>query len=176
MKYVTNKGLLCSVADCSAPAYCKTLCASHYKKLRKYGDPLYVKSAPTHKVCRACNLEQPVENFYTTQYAPGKTTRRSVCASCYVPIHGGPARERRFGLYPGQYEEMFADQDGRCAICGQPETRKVKGKLISLAVDHDHETGQVRGLLCNMHNRMLGFAGDDVEILRVAVRYLESQS
>lgn len=55
----------------------------------------------------------------------------------------------RYGLTTAQYDQMLDRQDGRCAICRrQPRTKR-------LAVDHDHETGHVRGLLCDRCNRGL---------------------
>lgn len=71
---------------------------------------------------------------------------------------------------------MFTEQGGVCAICNQPEThtssrsRRVK----MLAIDHDHKTGHIRGLLCNNCNRAIGLLGDDIETLLNAVEYLRS--
>lgn len=50
--------------------------------------------------------------------------------------------EKTYGINEDQYRAMFAAQDGRCAICARRPRRR------RLAVDHDHNTGQVRGLLC----------------------------
>lgn len=70
-----------------------------------------------------------------------------------------------YGLGPGEYERLLAVQDGKCAIC-----RRATGKARRLAVDHDHATGEVRGLLCKPCNRtILGFGG---ETLRRALDYL----
>lgn len=75
---------------------------------------------------------------------------------------------RRYGLEPGEYDVLLAAQGGRCAICGNRPGRK------RLAVDHDHQTGEVRGLLCERDNhRLLGGAKDSLSILRRAVAYLE---
>lgn len=59
---------------------------------------------------------------------------------------------------------LYAKQDGRCAICRQ--------EMPSPVIDHDHETGMVRGLLCRACNLLLGAARDDVVVLRRAVGYL----
>ncbi|RPJ39998.1 MAG: hypothetical protein EHM35_00780 [Planctomycetaceae bacterium] len=58
---------------------------------------------------------------------------------------------QRYGLTPKQYAEMLLAQNGVCAICGKPPSEDK-----SLAVDHDHKTGQVRALLCHVCNRQLG--------------------
>lgn len=62
----------------------------------------------------------------------------------------------KFGITPEDYDVMLRKQHGKCAVCRQPE--KVVGK--SLAVDHDHNTGKVRGLLCGSCNQLLGIFED----------------
>jgi hypothetical protein len=85
----------------------------------------------------------------------------------------GSAHERRvqkvYGLPAGAYQALYEFQGGRCAICG-------RGRGISkkLAVDHDHVTGLVRGLVDANCNRMLGDLRDDLEAARRLVAYLEN--
>lgn len=69
-----------------------------------------------------------------------------------------------------KYNNMMAIQSGCCAICKihQLETSQ------PLHVDHDHETGKVRGLLCHICNKTLGGFQDDIEILKSAISYLEN--
>jgi hypothetical protein len=74
---------------------------------------------------------------------------------------------RTFGISQADYEALLATQGGGCAICGKPP-----GK-ISLHVDHDHETGDVRGLLCVGCNNALGQFHDDPALLHRAVGYLD---
>jgi hypothetical protein len=76
-------------------------------------------------------------------------------------------REKTYGVTKEQYEAMLAAQDGVCAICHQ-----IRGKR-QLGVDHNHATGEVRGLLCGPCNMGLGAYHDDVELLRAAISYLE---
>lgn len=76
--------------------------------------------------------------------------------------------KRKYGMTPEQYDEMLAAQGGGCAICGRPP------KKISLHVDHDHETGAIRRLLCFLCNNLLGDAGDDPGLLEKAAAYLRS--
>ncbi len=71
-----------------------------------------------------------------------------------------------YGLAPGEYEELLAFQGGTCAI---PACR-AKGKARRLAVDHDHETGEVRGILCSNHNYLL--LGRFVNDLQAGLDYL----
>jgi hypothetical protein len=76
-----------------------------------------------------------------------------------------------YGLAPGQYAELLDEQGGVCAICEQPETRQRAGIITALSVDHDHDTGTVRGLLCFRCNVQLE-AIERADWLDAALRYL----
>lgn len=77
---------------------------------------------------------------------------------------------RVYGLAPGDYERLLAAQGGSCAV----SKCRATGKSKRLAVDHDHRTGEVRGLLCSTHNRLIGLHRDDPESFRSIAAYLES--
>jgi hypothetical protein len=82
--------------------------------------------------------------------------------------------KKEFGITIEQYDVMFESSNGCCYICGKPETaKKPNGQPRRIAVDHDHATGQVRGLLCTNCNHVIGHAKDNVEVLRAAINYLE---
>lgn len=66
-----------------------------------------------------------------------------------------------------EYNKLLELQNSSCGICGGKDSAK------RLAVDHDHETGKIRGLLCSKCNRALGYLNDDKELLRKAISYLE---
>ena len=71
---------------------------------------------------------------------------------------------------------MLAEQDGVCGACGRAETITRAGNLKTLAVDHDHGTGRVRGLLCGRCNTALGLLGDDPALIRLLLDYLTSKA
>jgi hypothetical protein len=79
------------------------------------------------------------------------------------------ARERQYGLTHDEYMVLLEAQGGACAICGD------SGQRRALAVDHDHVTGAVRGLLCDRCNPMLGYARDDIAVLEAAIEYLKKK-
>ena len=81
-----------------------------------------------------------------------------------------------FGVSLAQYAEMFSAQGGVCAICKQPETHMRAGKVKALAVDHNHGTGAVRGLLCFDCNTAIGKLKEDRDTLLSAIRYLDKHS
>ena len=75
--------------------------------------------------------------------------------------------KRKYGMTLEDYDRLLVEQGGGCAICGRPPRDD-----IALHVDHDHETGRVRGLLCFPCNNTLGDFGDDPIRLYVAAAYL----
>lgn len=77
--------------------------------------------------------------------------------------------KNRYGITPAQYDVWFAHQGGACALCGSPPGSK------ALCVDHDHETGRVRGLLCLQCNSALGKLGDSVASLKRALAYVQGE-
>jgi hypothetical protein len=80
--------------------------------------------------------------------------------------HSATWRLRRFyGIEPSEVDSMHVAQEGKCAM------RSCQRRAE--AIDHDHVTGKVRGLLCKKCNSLLGFAGDSIQILRDAIEYLE---
>jgi hypothetical protein len=77
----------------------------------------------------------------------------------------------KYGITHDEYDQRLADQGGRCAICGGTDPRGRKGGEL-FAVDHDHETGAVRGLLCIPCNSGLGQFGDDPDTMLSAATYV----
>jgi hypothetical protein len=151
------------------------------------------------KVCRECGLEKPLDQFGTykpTGKPEGKVYLRHICKPCNYEVNGETteqrharqmqayyknhekskknARERRRKATKHIYESFFESQGGVCAICGNPETATLNGRVKALALDHCHTTGKYRGLLCTCCNTALGQAKDDVTILENMIRYLKN--
>lgn len=82
-------------------------------------------------------------------------------------------RKDKYGITPAQFKILMCAQNFGCAICGKPETKNINGKVVELAVDHDHETKRVRGLLCSNCNIALGSFLESKEILKKAILYLD---
>ena len=79
---------------------------------------------------------------------------------------------KNYGVTMEWYREQLSKQNGVCAICKQPETAVIKGRVIAMPVDHCHKTGKARGLLCTKCNRGLGLFGDNRQIMLAAESYL----
>lgn len=144
---------------------------------------------PLSRQCTVCEIEKPLDEFYRCK--TGKYGRLSRCKVCHETMKSTPEskaknaehskawqqshpewyarRHRRvtYGLSQEQFDELQAKQEGACAICHKPFTKRI-------CVDHDHETGAVRGLLCNPCNSGIGNLQDSIENLEAAIRYLRS--
>lgn len=93
----------------------------------------------------------------------------SRCRACAREYHHEYMLKQKYGIDSDEYHRISAITDHRCSICrNRPKTKR-------LAVDHDHKTGAIRGLLCKRCNRdLLGAARDSIEMLERAISYLES--
>ncbi len=80
----------------------------------------------------------------------------------------GAKLHRMYGVTLEQYNEKFEQQGGRCIIC-QAHQSELK---YSLCVDHNHDTGEVRDLLCSKCNSLLGYCREDIGIMETAIEYL----
>lgn len=119
------------------------------------------------QVCRVCAHEQDIEQFYRKD---PRTERRSTrCKRCQIASQ----REKSLGISEAQYRQILADQHGACAICGMLESDPKLQRQI-LAVDHNHKTGQIRGLLCGNCNTAIGLFKDDANRMRDAIFYLDN--
>lgn len=136
------------------------------------------------KVCTKCAQTKDESDFYRAE--KGKERRRNSCKICMnerVKRHywkpGKKAKHRDtqlkhdYGIGVKQYDELFENQNGVCAICRCPETKKNQYGVVRLSVDHNHKTGKVRGLLCMNCNNGLGRMKDSKDILSRASLYLE---
>lgn len=145
------------------------------------------------KTCSKCQVDKPLGEFYKDKsrvdgYAYQCKTCQNVHQKEYLKRQPRTAYNhqyyisnqetinsaarmswlKKYGITPAEYAEMLFLQDGTCKICKQPP----KGDR-RLCVDHDHDTGKVRGLLCNTCNAGLGQFGDSVELLERAIEYLK---
>lgn len=135
---------------------------------------------PNLKYCKKCREWRAIEQFRREpRMSDGRRGDCNVCRNARRRSRYDPAKARvvnkrnswyarawRYGVSEEDLLAMLEAQGGVCAICPK--------QMSKPCVDHDHATGQVRGLLCHGCNTMLGLAGDDPERLNAAIAYLVS--
>lgn len=106
----------------------------------------------------------------------------SICNGTGLVMNGKNACERcirnasyvvLYGITVDDYETMLEQQNGGCAVCGGTIANRGKNSMSRLHVDHDHDTGRVRGLLCHPCNTGIAKFRDDPALLRSAADYIE---
>lgn len=133
------------------------------------------RNAPRGKECKDCKAERERRGLpYPASPRPIKVNTGGRCHTHGIQakrLAKSGAHERRvqkvYGLAPGQYGEIYVFQGQVCFLC-----QRATGATRALSVDHDHKTGEVRGLLCRPCNDLLGHIRDDVVTARRIVMYL----
>lgn len=118
------------------------------------------------KICTQCREEKPLDQFHRRKRIGG-IGYYPKCRSCKKDVKMDAELMRMYGLSRADYERRLQNQNGLCAICLLPPKPSER-----LAPDHDHETGQVRGLIHRRCNSAIGFFDDDPELLERAAAYL----
>lgn len=140
--------------------------------------------------CTVCKLEKPLEDYYNSS-SDRKHGKGYRCKPC-DKIEREKNRQKnskgtklgyrrralmwKYGLTLEQYDELLLKQGGVCAVCGTNnplgEGNSHDKLSFSFAVDHCHDSGRVRGLLCNACNRGLGFFRDNPQFVLQAFKYI----
>jgi hypothetical protein len=141
---------------------CCRVCSN--KKSRKYrsSDPAFkVKSRIQASKYRRDNPEEIKANQKKWRETHKEEIKRKNRRS----------RIKKYGLEPEDYERMLVEQNNQCAICGDSWTPTTSHD--KLCIDHDHESGVVRALLCQRCNRALGDVREDIRIAEAVVAFLK---
>ena len=173
----------CMVKGCHASVKSLGMCVKHYTRQRRYGTTdksetrreQLIKSGFSY--CPKCKTDKLISSFSRDKHAPLEVS--IYCRDCqhvkarvrYVAnpdAYKHASLIKKFGLSLDEYRKILEKQNGKCAICGFSPNGK------SLAVDHNHKTGNNRGLLCDRCNFGLGNFRESREILESAIRYLDS--
>ena len=122
-----------------------------------------------YSICKDCKTAGTLEQRKNNREHYNKTQRNYQKRLTANQRYGFEIK-RRYGCTIEQYNEMLVAQGGACAICKKlhdPATKR--GRLY---VDHCHITGEIRALLCNNCNCLLGYSNDDTRVLMEAVAYI----
>ena len=134
-------------------------------------------------ICRGCGISKEPSDF-----SPDKRKKNGLQARCKIctnkwqkenPEYGQRwFFQKKYGITIDQFQQMLLTQNGVCACCNLPEWRTDKrtGKLRALCVDHDHETGRVRALLCDDCNVAVGRIKEEPSRAMLLYKYLQEQA
>jgi len=147
------------------------------------------------KTCKECGEHKPLPAFYPRYPSStggkdysGSLAGVSACCRICVKARAAERRKRlgvahvnymknidlrrKYGIGLEDFNKMFAEQRGRCAICERHQTEFARG----LVVDHDHKTGAIRKLLCPNCNAAIGMLGENMVLFARAVEYLQTHA
>lgn len=130
------------------------------------------------RTCKICEQEKDINDFYNRGnyftytckicLSEKQKTYEKSQVKYSKEYYRESAVRLKYGLTEKEYNKIYKDQNGKCAICGMPESELKK----KLCVDHDHKTGKVRGLLCTLCNQALGSFKDNQSNIENALYYL----
>lgn len=131
-----------------------------------------VKGSRKPRICRFCGETEEIQFYlpHATECKKCLCARTSRAQNGNSSFHRRRHLRRKYGLTVEQYENMLAEQNGLCALCGLPPDETDLQKI--LVVDHDHETNQIRGLIHGRCNALIGYAREDVRVLTCAIGYV----
>lgn len=120
-----------------------------------------------HKICRSCGQNKSTDDYYWHAERNRKTPYpQADCKPCHSAARGRYKKLSKYNLTETELDVLLSS--GTCQICGE--------RVNQLYIDHDHQTGAVRGALCRTCNWMLGMAHDNIEVLARGIEYLARSS
>lgn len=138
--------------DNPEPRQCKT----HEGVETRHGSTLII--------CKICGKAKSPKDFYKKDKKTGRLD--SICKACRI----SQLREKTLGVTDEIYWKLYKKQRGRCGICGK---RLHSKRYKAFCVDHDHTTGEIRGLLCSKCNLAIEGLCDDPAVIRKAAEWVE---
>jgi hypothetical protein len=162
--------------------YCSMECYQTHK-LEKTKNRVEAILKNNKKQCQMCKKTLSLDNFFKSKQT--KDGFGSYCKECkiinnrenwnknkhkHIEQRANSHLINTYGITLNQYQNILDRQNGVCAICQQ------KSEKIKLAVDHDHNTGKIRGLLCRDCNQAIGLLKDNVVLLEKAKEYLQKET
>lgn len=118
------------------------------------------------KKCRICGTEKTASEFYRRN---DSGNLRSECKECMIE----KGRFKMSGWTTNDYDKAMHEQGGKCAIC---HTKLNSSRYTKLCADHNHKTGEIRGLLCVNCNTAIGLLRESPIVMRSAIAYIEQHN
>jgi predicted nucleic acid-binding Zn ribbon protein len=147
---------------------CSSKCSEIYQN-QKRAEAKRERKLAGRQACMQCGGPIPEDRRVGSLYCSAACKKRANDAA-WREISPHYNRQYLYGVSPEEWSAALAAQDGRCAICRSADW---PGKDNRPHADHDHVTGQFRGILCGNCNNGIGMLGEDPSRLRAAADYLE---
>lgn len=144
----------CSATGCTSKARADGRCGRH-RSVRQ------MVELTGEKACSDCRQVFPADHFERDYRYPDRGVAK--CRTCMARGRSDASLRRRYGIGRAEFDSMLSAQGGGCAVCGSADR---------LCVDHDHQTGAVRKILCDRCNRAIGVVDDDAGLLEKLAQYL----
>jgi len=131
------------------------------------------------KICPTCKVEKTLEEYWKNQSSCidcSKWKQKNYWQSRTPKKRLEQHLKYKYGVSPEQFLEAWDKQEGKCSICKDtlPDLLTYDNRRRGYAIDHNHETGAFRGILCNECNALLGMAEENPTILESAITYLKT--
>ena len=131
-----------------------------------------------HPYCKVCRRAHSVKRYAENPEPTREAQRGRYAANTETMREAQRWRtlKYQYGLTRDDWNRMYESQEGKCGICRKdlPDKINTRGEMRNSAcVDHDHETGVVRGILCHDCNLGIGYLKHDEDLLRAAIAYLK---
>lgn len=155
---------------------CKACKSAHQKDWVAKAPERAARNLERAREWRQNNPERTAEYTRRKNERPGfREQKREYMRDYYASMDDSERRDRHYrrnyGISLAEYDEMLLNQAGGCAICGDKP-----GETDVLVVDHCHNTGKVRGLLCSTCNLAIGYLKDSPDNMISAAAYLLRQT
>lgn len=130
------------------------------------------------KLCPVCAETKSIDQFWKGQYCciPCQKDKQKNSWSSRTPQKRLEQHLKyKYGVTHAEFLQQWDAQQGCCSICEDalPDLMTYDNRRRGYAIDHNHETGEFRGILCTNCNSLLGMAKDSTEVLRKAIEYLD---
>lgn len=140
------------------------LCKSCSNSIKAGGSAPLRYNESGEKLCSICKHYKNESEFYNN-----KNSKSSICKSCSHDrsknYNKNIGRYKKYGITKVEFEEILNKQKNKCAICKNDLKKEIH-------IDHSHNTGKVRGVLCGICNKGLGQFKDNIQNLKNAIKYL----
>lgn len=180
-QHLKNKdGLRSRCRSCEAKPPRTGLCGacgeSFLYKQRGKEAHVCARCSQTHHWCHICKTAKPRSDFHVQSSArSGLAYRCKACTAEQGATEAGARAKKavavraRYGISLEEYEALLSAPEGTCPCCGRSGRQK-------MVMDHCHETGRIRGVICSACNSGIGLLGDSIEGLERALAYLRTQT